>query len=659
MGERARSSDSDQESKTGKRHSCYYSSDFGTTPQSSGQSSPVDPSPVNIREKNPKIQVSDNQVHHQAPRKPSPKGTPNKKGVRVGFRSQSLNREPLWKDPDLVTKRVLSARLLKINALQNEVSELQVKLADLLKENKALKRVQYRQEKVLNKFGDAENEISQLIVRHNNEITALKERLRKSQEKERATEKRVKDTESELFRTKFSLQKLKKISEARHLPERDDLAKKLVSAESKLDDTERRIKELSKNLELSTNSFQRQLLAERKRTFEAHDENKVLQKELQQLYHKLKEKERELDIKNIYSNRMPKCSPKKEEKNSSRKNAACQSDFTDLCTKGVQTTEESEAEEFPVTPEITLCYENKWEEPDNCMSTTVEWKREELDKKQKEKTSLFEREEKPELETGRHQMGMYQIQNNDKLKEEEEERLKTKMLLAKLNEIDREFQDPQKLKYPPLPLIPDLESKLHSEKSPKTQMFSDSSEKLPNGHHLEDTSFLLPKGESQKPGNFRSTASPHEFSFGSYIPSFAKASGKSNPLRQKSGLCDFTKTSVDNFGKDTVDITARKEKKANLMEQLFGTSGSSTISSKSSDPDSLADSKGDFDPPNFLPSDKGKSSRDRECDEDEDFFLAEGRSVNPNRQQLKQANNKAAVKAVESVEDDIEEVALR
>lgn len=181
-------------------------------------------------------------VSFLAPRKPSPKGTPNKKGVRVGFRSQSLNREPLWKDPDLVTKRVLSARLLKINALQNEVSELQVKLADLLKENKALKRVQYRQEKVLNKFGDAENEISQLIVRHNNEITALKERLRKSQEKERATEKRVKDTESELFRTKFSLQKLKKISEARHLPERDDLAKKLVSAESKLDDTERRIK---------------------------------------------------------------------------------------------------------------------------------------------------------------------------------------------------------------------------------------------------------------------------------------------------------------------------------------------------------------------------------------------------------------------------------
>lgn len=196
--------------------------------------------------------------------------------------------------------------------MQNEVTELQVKLAELLKENKALKRLQYRQEKALNKFEDTENEISQLIARHNNEITALKDRLRKSQEKDRANEKRAKETEGELLKTKISLQKLKKISEAKHLPERVDLAKKLASAELKLDDTERRIKDLSRNLELSTNSYQRQLLAERKRACEARDENKLLQKELQGLKDKLKEKERELDIKNRYSNRLPKISPKKE-----------------------------------------------------------------------------------------------------------------------------------------------------------------------------------------------------------------------------------------------------------------------------------------------------------------------------------------------------------
>uniref|UniRef100_A0A8D0JXJ8 Lebercilin LCA5 n=2 Tax=Sus scrofa TaxID=9823 RepID=A0A8D0JXJ8_PIG len=652
MGEREGSPDTDRESKAG-RH-CYSdcSSDFGGTPRSSRRSSLVHPSsPTSIKGKNSKKQISDSQVHHQVPRKPSPKGPPHRKGVQVGFRSQSLNRESLRKDTDLVTKRVLSARLLKINELQNEVTELQVKLAELLKENKALKRLQYRQEKALNKFEDTENEISQLIARHNNEITALKERLRKSQEKERATEKRVKDTEDELFRTKFSLQKLKKISEARHLPERDDLAKKLVSAELKLDDTERRIKELSRNLELSTNSFQRQLLAERKRAYEAYDENKVLQKELQQLYHKLKEKERELDIKNIYSNRLPKSSPKKEKELTSRKNAACQSDITNQCTKGVQTSEDLELKEYPLTPQTVMCYENKWEEPE-------QWEREELAKKQKEKTALLEREQKPVLETGRYQMEMYQIQNMDKLEEEEEERLKKEMLLAKLNEINRELQDSQNLKYPSLPLLPHLESKLHSrERNSRTYMFSESSE-TSNGHHLQDIGLLAAKGDGPNPGDISSPASADELAFGSYVPSFAKTSGKSNPLSQKSGLLDFQRNNIEKVSKDSVDLITRKEKKANLMEQLFGTSGLSSISSKSSDPNSLAAPKGDLDPPDFLPGDK--SSRGREHDDDDDsFFLSEGRSFNSNRHRLKHANHKPAVKAVDSVEDEIEEVALR
>ncbi|XP_053760679.1 lebercilin isoform X2 [Panthera pardus] len=624
MGERERSPDNDQESKTDKHYYSYSSSDLETTQQSSGRSSLVkSSSPKSKKGKNPKRQISDSQVHHQAARKPSPKDPPNRKGVRVGFRSQSLNREPLRKDTDLVTKRVLSARLLKINELQNEVTELQVKLAELLKENKALKRLQYRQEKALNKFEDTENEISQLIAHHNNEITALKERLRKSQEKERATEKRVKDTEGELYRTKFSLQKLKKISEARHLPERDDLAKKLVSAELKLDDTERRIKELSKNLELSTNSFQRQLLAERKRAYEAQDENKVLQKELQQLYHKLKDLELQ---------------ERGEHEEAGMLNPIVKREEKFVKDQGFRV----------VKQEV--------EKPED------EWEREELAKKEKDKVSLLEREEKPALETGRYQMEMYQIQNIGKLEEEEEERLKREMLLAKLNEINRELQDSRNLKCPPLPLPPDLESKLHfPDRSPKTSMFYESSERVFNGHHLQDISHFATKGDGQNPGSIRSPASLNELAFGSYVPSFAKNTfaKTSNPFSQKSGLLDLQRNSIEKLGKDSVDLITRKEKKAHLMEQLFGASGSSssTVSSKSSDPNSLAAGKGDFDSLSFPPGDK--SSRDRERDENDDFFLSEGRSFNLNRHRLKHANSKPAVKVVESVEDEIEEVVLR
>lgn len=93
------------------------------------------------------------------------------------------------------------------------------------------------------------------------------------------------------------------------------------------------------------------------------------------------------------------------------------------------------------------------------------------------------------------------------------------------------------------------------------------------------------------------------------------------------------------------------------MEQLFGASGSSTLSSKGSDPNSLAGSTGDFEPLSFLPGDK--SSRGREHDEDEDFFFNEAKNFNPSRRRLKHANHKPAVKAVDSVEDEIEEVVLR
>lgn len=283
----------------------------------------------------------------------------------------------------------------------------------------------------------------------------------------------------------------------------------------------------------------------------------------------------------------------------------------------------------------------------------------------KGKTSLLGKAEKPVLETGRFQGEMYQNQNADKL-DDEAERLKTEMLLAKLNEINRELQEPQNLNRPPLPLLPNFESKLHSpDRSPKSYTFSESSDRSFNGHHLSDMSFLTPRGEGRSPGPIRSPglirspAPPDEFAFGGYVPSFAKMSGKSNPLSQKSNLLDFQNNSLESLGKNSVDLILRREKKANLMEELFGPSTSSTtVSSKSGETHFLAASRGDLDPLNFPSGDK--SSRVQEPDdEDEEFFLSEGRSFNPNRQRLKHTSNKPTVTAVDSVDEDIEEVTLR
>lgn len=65
MGEREGSPDTDQENKADKHHYYYGSSDFETTPQSSGRSSLVNPAHRSSKKKNPKRQISDSEVHHQ------------------------------------------------------------------------------------------------------------------------------------------------------------------------------------------------------------------------------------------------------------------------------------------------------------------------------------------------------------------------------------------------------------------------------------------------------------------------------------------------------------------------------------------------------------------------------------------------------------------
>ncbi|KFP69836.1 Lebercilin, partial [Acanthisitta chloris] len=339
MGERVRSLDSEHERESdGDRNSDSYYSDEGNASHSSSQSPTLSSVSTKQERRHHKTQTSNSLVHYQATKKLDSKYAPSKRGTRWGVRSQSLTRDSPAKDIDLVTKRVLSARLLKINELRNELTELHIKLDELQKENRVLKSLQHRQEKALNKFEDTENEISQLLSRHNNEIRILRERLRKSQERERAAERRLKDSEDELYRTKTVLQKLKKLSADKNLAERHDLAKKLALAESRLEDREKRVKDLERNLELSSSSFQRELHAKKKKLYEAQEENRVLQEELHQLNQKLKEKERELDAKNIYANRMLKPSPRKDMNILQRKRGNNQNIKKGAqLTKGVQT----------------------------------------------------------------------------------------------------------------------------------------------------------------------------------------------------------------------------------------------------------------------------------------------------------------------------------
>ncbi|XP_056421905.1 lebercilin [Hyla sarda] len=678
-GNHHRSPDMDKSSDS------YYSDDYDNTTYGSDRSPTPSSKALSPRVKKAGYKVrSVTPVHNRGVRKMNTKLSSNKKAPRWGFRSQSLNKESPPKDIDVVTKRVLSARLLKINELRNELTELQMKLEESQKENKALKRLQFRQEKALNKFEDTENEVSQLLSRHNNEMRTLKERLRKSQERERNAEKRLKDTEEELYRANVALKKLKQLSENKHLAEREELTKKVDLLESRLDDRDRRVRELEKNIELTHSSFQRQLVVEKKKVHEVQEENKMLKEELQRLTQKLRDKERELDAKNIYSLRLSKPSPKKDTEITPRKKGTSHS-----TSIGVQTNDSASWLDFPSPPppppvptEDNLESEQEVLAEDNLAKQLKEEAekikrekheaerlkrdREQAERKQAQEENLNRNREQKLLEDKarklREEWEKEEFERRSKdllnaekhVKEEsinrnEEERLKKELLLAKMFEIDHENKDPfysDNSRPAPAPLL-DTSIKTHTtDTKHKTYRFSEPTEKLFNGlpvHGGQES-----KSDALSHKNTGDTSG--DFTFGSYTPSFG--AGRSSVHNQRKEVLEEPIIT-------TSKLDIHKDKKSSLMEQLFGNSSTATLPSisKFSDQDGLLSNGSripDQETSKSLPWEQSSKISGKN-----DVLLSGGGKIsNSSKSRLKNAPGRTTIKAVNSVEDEIEELAL-
>ncbi|XP_044526239.1 lebercilin-like protein [Gracilinanus agilis] len=207
---------------------------------------------------------------------------------------------------DAMAHRIMSARLHKIKELKNELADIHRKLEATVLENQLLKRLQFRHLKAIGKYENSQNNLPQLMAKHQSEVKNLRQLLRKSQEKERNVSRKLRETDSELLKTKDSLLTLQKLSEDKNLAEREELTQKLSSLTTKMEANDKRIQSLERQLRLNSNAFSRQLAAENRKTITARTTTKNLQMEIKRLQQKLKEKDRELDIKNIYTNRFLK-----------------------------------------------------------------------------------------------------------------------------------------------------------------------------------------------------------------------------------------------------------------------------------------------------------------------------------------------------------------
>lgn len=103
-------------------------------------------------------------------------------------------------------------------------------------------QLQVRQEKALHRYDDTESEISQLLLRHTNETQVLRERLRRTQERERAAERRMKGGEEQLQRSQATAARLKKLVDQRDLGARDELSRRLDDEKTRAQEAAHRIK---------------------------------------------------------------------------------------------------------------------------------------------------------------------------------------------------------------------------------------------------------------------------------------------------------------------------------------------------------------------------------------------------------------------------------
>ncbi|KAM8819859.1 LOW QUALITY PROTEIN: lebercilin-like protein [Eudromia elegans] len=216
----------------------------------------------------------------------------------------SLQNNMISQKKNVMAQRISSAKLQKIRELKNELFDLQHKLEASNLENQILKELQCRHLRAIGRYENSENNLPDLLARHYTEVRALRKLLRSSQEEERNTARKLRKVETELLKNKDALQALHKLSEDKALADKDELNYRLSVLTEKMEVNNKRIQVLEKQLKLNSNTFSRQLANENKKAVEAGIITKHLQMEINSLHQKIKEKERELCIRNIYANRM-------------------------------------------------------------------------------------------------------------------------------------------------------------------------------------------------------------------------------------------------------------------------------------------------------------------------------------------------------------------
>ncbi|KAA8593894.1 hypothetical protein FQN60_004728 [Etheostoma spectabile] len=253
--------------------------------------------------KNPEVKTSDKwQASKTCGRKKGKKA----QGPHSQKTNKSANRQVPTLPPIKPMQVSKSADLNCIKELKSQVGHLQQQLSEATTENKLLKRLQLRHTVALQHFQDSEGSLSQILIKHSNEVRVLQGLLRDTRACRENLARQLQTTENKLLSAKASLKHLQLLSQDHSLQEREELTFRLTRAYAELEDKDKRILDLEKNLELCHASFNRQIVTEERKTNEARKISCYLQEQIYQLNKEVQDRKRKLETHNIYSHRASK-----------------------------------------------------------------------------------------------------------------------------------------------------------------------------------------------------------------------------------------------------------------------------------------------------------------------------------------------------------------
>ncbi|PKK32363.1 Leber congenital amaurosis 5-like [Columba livia] len=500
--------------------------------------------------------------------------------------SLSLQSTMISQKKNAVAQRILSARLHKIKQLKNEIFYLQHKVEASSLENHVLKELQCRRLKKIGRYENSESNLPNLLASHYNKVRALRNLLKVSQENEKNTSKKLRKVETELLKTKDAFQALHVLSENKALAEREELYHRLSIVTEKIEVNNNRIQSLEEQLKLNNSTFSRQLANENKKAVEAGIITKNLQMEINSLHQKMKEKDRQLYIQNIYANRMPKIPKNKRDSVPHEKslsvNRAVQVDkqsFRSLLLSQYQA-QETEKSPIQLTKEKKSSEDKNQKTKANEAYTDPHCRTEKKATKKIPKPEMLNRTHRDYLSAGRLLMEEYTClefmkeEKTDLLKQELNKPMKTEQALNDNVNVNKQEEDAVE-EYEKEEKKPDEEvnssEKAGSKcvtpgprmKTPiglkKKYMFSEATENLhhglpASGRKSRQGSFCNPGHVAQDCGE--TAESKEKNSFGLYEPSFGKVTktGQKDSFTEAEGCAHMT------FA----------ERKNNLMKELFG-----------------------------------------------------------------------------------------